>query len=218
MPNHARKYQLSGSLVYHIFNRSNSRAQIFFEDKDYRYFIGLLKDYSKRFSLKIYHWVIMPNHYHLLLELEEPEKISKALAGINLCYTRYHHNLYKSVGFLWQGRFKSQPVQKESYLLACSRYIERNPVRSGLVREAKDYLYSSARFYCLGEYDSLTLEDPLVSEFGSSQEKRTKNYNKFLFSSDPKQEAIFRDMDTPCVEPGFMRRLKRGNGHYLLKK
>jgi len=64
----------------------------------------------------------------------------------------------------------------------------------------------------------LTLEDPLVSEFGPSQEERAKNYNKFLLSSDPKQEAVFRDMDTPCVEPGFMRRLRRGNGHYLLKK
>lgn len=160
MPTYARKHQLSNSLIYHIYNRSNARVSIFNHKEDFCCFMDLLRSYSQRFSLKLYHWVIMSNHYHLLLELEEPERISNIMSGLAKAYSCYHHKAYSASGFLWQGRFKSKPVQKEKYLIACGRYIERNPVKAGMVNQAYEYPYSSAIVYCLGKSDRITIEYP----------------------------------------------------------
>ena len=133
MPSYAGKHQLSCSLLYHIYSRSNVRQPIFHEARDFSHFMRLLQHYAKAFDMSIYHWVIMSNHYHLLLEILEPEKISHCMAGLGRAYTHYYHKTYSTAGYLWQGRFKLQPIEKESYLLACGRYIERNPVRVGIV-------------------------------------------------------------------------------------
>ncbi len=132
MPSSARKHQLTNSLLYHVFNRGNARSEIFHHKNDYLHFIKILSRYSQEYTLRIYHWVLMPNHYHLLLELDEPKKLSSIMAGVARSYVHYHHKTYKSSGHLWQDRFKSQPVEKERYLLACGRYIERNPVKAGM--------------------------------------------------------------------------------------
>ena len=215
---YARRHQLSGSLLYHAYNRSNTGAQIFFDEKDYLFFICILRKYSQRFGLKIYHWAIMPNHYHLLIEINEPEQISKVMAGINICYSRYHHKRYHGLGFLWQGRFKSQPIQKEKYLLACGRYIERNPVRKGLVKEAKDCPYSSAKHYCLGTPDGLTVDDPLMATFGLNDKQRKDNYSRFLLDFNEVQEAAFSSLNVPCADKNFINKLVKINGHFFPKR
>jgi putative transposase len=121
MPSYARKHQLTNSLTYHVFNRGNAKDTIFKSAEDCEYFLKPFKKYLRKFTLKIFHWVIMPNHFHLLLEISEPDKIFKFMAGLSLGYTKYHHKKYESCGYLWQGRFKSQPVQKEIYMIACAR-------------------------------------------------------------------------------------------------
>lgn len=114
MPYSTRKHQLQNSLVYHVYNRSNARVEVFHRDEDYRYFIKLLTEYAAEFNAKVYHWVVMPNHYHLLLELVDPEVISGCMAGLNRSYACYHHRIYHTAGFLWQGRFKLQPGKKSN--------------------------------------------------------------------------------------------------------
>jgi len=218
MPSYARKHQLGSSLIYHIFNRSNARVSIFSKEEDFAYFVNLLKEYMLRFQLKIYHWVVMSNHYHLLLEIEIPENISAFMAGLNRAYTHYYHKTYQTSGLLWQGRFKSQPVQKELYLLACGRYIERNPVRSGLVLEAVDYPYSSARFYCLGKPDGITAQDPAFIEFGSDQRQRQQGYTEFLRNFDLAEEKIFANLESPLGDKEFISRLIHKDGHYIPRR
>lgn len=218
MPAYARRHQLSQSLIYHVFNRSNSRVSIFNKEDDYRHFIKLLKDYRWRFSLKIYHWVILPNHYHLLFEIEKPESISKLMAGLNRAYTHYYHKTYLTSGFLWQGRFKLQPVQKERYLVACGRYIERNPLRAGMVLEAQDYPYSSARFYCSGKADGVTTEDPAFIEFGKEITHRQTAYQEFLRNFDAEEEESFANLENPQGDKEFIQRLVKAGGRYLPKR
>jgi REP element-mobilizing transposase RayT len=129
MPSYARTHQLKQSLIYHVINRGNFRDVVFHDENDFVKFKEILSNYSQETGLKIYHWVLMSNHYHLCLELDNPEKLSSIMAGIARSYVHYHHKKYNVSGYLWQGRFKAQPIQKEQYLLACGRYIERNPVR-----------------------------------------------------------------------------------------
>ena len=206
MPYCARKHQLMNSLLYHVYSRGNARAEIFHSDGDYKYFKTLLIEYGRRFNIKVYHWVIMPNHYHLLLELADPEVISKCMAGLSRTYACYHHRIYHTAGFLWQGRFKLQPVQKEDYMITCGRYIERNPVRAKIVTIAEEYLYSSARYYCLGRPDGLTTESIYYAEFGAETAQRRLEYSQFLQAFDEEQEMSFNNMEQP-----------RGNKEFILK-
>lgn len=218
MPSYARRHQLKHSLTYHVFNRSNARIPIFNKEDDYLHFIKLLIDYSNKFNLKIYHWVIMSNHYHLLLEMEEPEYISKFMAGLNRAYTHYFHKIYLSSGLLWQGRFKLQPVQKERYLLACGRYIERNPVKANIVPEAQDYLYSSARFYCCGKEDGITIEDPIFIQFGNALTQRQTAYKDFLHNFSDEEEKAFLNIEEPKGDKDFIRKLIKEHGHYMPRR
>ncbi|HRZ14041.1 MAG TPA: transposase [Candidatus Omnitrophota bacterium] len=215
MPSCARKHRLTGSLIYHIFNRGNSRKVIFCDESDCIFFKCLLKKYIELFSIQIYHWVIMPNHYHLLLEIAEPRLISRVMAGLNVSYTRHFHRKYETYGLLWQGRFKSQPVQKESYLFACGRYIERNPVRKNIVSVAAEYAHSSARFYCLGENDDITCEDPYFREFGRSLNDAQAHYARYLLGFDRTEESQFRKIDIPLGDRIFVNKLRKERGLYV---
>ena len=218
MPYYARKHQLKNSLLYHIVNRGNARATVFHTDKDYRHFFGLLKEYSCKFAMKVYHWVLMPNHYHLLIELPEPEEISACMAGINRSYTCYYHRTYRTAGFLWQGRFKLQPIQKETHLIACARYIERNPVKAGIVIEAAAYPYSSAKFYCQRRSDGLTAEDSGYSEFGNNAVGRMQAYSRYLHEINDEEGKWFANLEEPLGDKEFINRLIKINGRYMPKR
>ncbi|MFH1442218.1 MAG: transposase [Candidatus Omnitrophota bacterium] len=177
--------------------------------KDFVHFIKLLKHYSLKFALKIYHWVIMSNHYHLLLELDEPSRLSRFMAGLNRAYTHYYHKVNETSGLLWQGRFKSQPVQKENYMFACGRYIERNPVSANIVSEAVDYTYSSAKFYCFGKSDGLTTPDQLYLELADNSLERQFKYSQFLKNFDSEEEKLFANLENPVGNIEFIKRLVR---------
>jgi putative transposase len=218
MPSYARKHQLQQSLVYHAFSRSNGRKVIFQEPNDLDYFKTLLYKYNLRFDAKIYHWAIMLNHYHLVVEFEYPEVISKFMAGLHRAYSHYYHKQYNAAGFLWQGRFKLQPIQKDLYLKNCGRYVERNPVRAGMVKEAGEYAYSSARFYCLGQEDGITQVSPDFEDFGKSTIERQVAYKEFLRTFDSKEEAYFSNIELPCGDQDFLRRLVKTGGHYFPRR
>ena len=218
MPSTARTHQLDLSLLYHIMNRGNARLEIFHNQEDYLYFIGILQNYYQEYHFFIYHWVLMPNHYHLLLELQEPKKLSKIMAGINRSYVHYHHKTYQSAGHLFQGRFKSKPIEKEKYLLSCGRYIERNPVKAGFAQYAEDYPYSSSRFYVFGKPDHLTTKDPLIETFGEDPKQHTQAYRDFLRKFDAEEERQFESFEMPLGSREFRHRLTKEKGLFLPRK
>jgi len=218
MPSYARKHQLQQSLVYHAFSRSNGRRSIFSKSEDFEYFKTLLHGYSIKFGSRVYHWVIMSNHYHLVIEFECPELISKFMAGLHRAYSHYHHKQYGTTGFLWQGRFKLQPIQKDLYLNSCGRYVERNPVRAGMVVEAYEYPYSSARFYCTGQEDKVTQISPVFQDFGRDTATRQNAYKEFLETFDSEEEKYFSNIEVPYGNQEFVRRLIKIGEHFLPRR
>jgi putative transposase len=218
MSPYARQYQLAQSLTFHVYNRSNAKAIIFRDDQDYEFFISALRRYVKLFALRIYHWAVMPTHYHLLLEIEEPESLSKAIAGISLSYTQYFHKQYTGCGYLWQGRFKSQPVQKEKYLIACGRYIDSNPVEAMLVSSPEQYLYSSARYYCLGIEDGVTVTDPMYEEWGAEKVDRQCRYAAFLGNYDSVDDERWNNMEVPQGDKEFIKKLVWEKGRLVSRR
>ena len=213
MPSVARKYQLQMSLVYHVLNRGNARQALFHEAADYQHFVRLLVKYGAKHNIQFYHWALMENHYHLCLELSIPGALSSIMAGIQRAYVHYHHRKYQSAGFLFQGRFKSKPIQKERYLLACGRYIEQNPLKAGVVDRAESYCYSSGPFYVIGAEDGLTTPDPFYETFGCTPKERQAAYRIFLEQDE--ESGHFERFDVPLGDEEFQWRLIRKRGRFV---
>jgi len=167
-------------LIYHVINRGNAKQPVFLDEEDFEKYVKLLKRFKEKYSFKLYHYVLMNNHFHLLLETTGEGTISRIMQGITLAHTRYFNHKYRSVGHTWQGRFKSPIIERDTYLLECARYIELNPVRAGLVKNPAEYKWSSYRYYAFGENNELVDEDPLYRTFGSNVALRQRRYQEFV--------------------------------------
>jgi len=132
-------------MVYHILNRANGRETIFQEEKDYHLFEKVLFEGKDKFPVNIYSLVIMSNHWHFILSSRVGENISNFMRWITHTHTQRWHAKYKSVGYghVYQGRYKSFPIEKNDHFLQVCRYVERNPLRAGLVQRAEDWRWSS---------------------------------------------------------------------------
>ncbi|MFH1282767.1 MAG: transposase [bacterium] len=191
MPRFAR--HTISDIPYHVIHRGNNRQKIFFSDPDYKYFLSLLKEAKKKYPCRLYAYALMFNHFHLLLEpSHNSQNLAKFIKLIAQKYAQYINKQKKRTGTLWEGRFKSSSVSKDNYLLACSRYIELNPVRARLVKNPQEYHWSSYRFKT-GEAhsDNLLDQDPLYHDLGTSNIERQENYEKWFKESIPEGEWDF---------------------------
>ena len=118
---------MSPFLCYHIITRGNQRQRVFIVDIDYLEYLQRVRYYKIKFRFCLYGYCLMPNHVHLVGEIEKSCDLSKFMQGINRSYTAYFNRRYKKTGHLWQGRFKSKVIVKDRYLLGCINYIEANP-------------------------------------------------------------------------------------------
>jgi putative transposase len=143
MPRSARVTIQNG--CYHIITRGNQKQTIFIKEEDYQKYLYFLKKYKKRYKFKLYCFCLMPNHIHLMMEVDDPNKLSKIMHGINLSYAIYFNYKYKKSGHLWQDRFISKIICKNSYLIDCINYIEANPIRANLTENLIEYPWSSYR-------------------------------------------------------------------------
>lgn len=133
------------NIIYHVINRANARAAIFSNENDYWAFSKILVEAKKKFPMEILAFCIMPNHWHLVLRPLENGGLAKFMAWLTLTHTQRFHAVHNTVGngHLYQGRYKSFPVQTEQYFIQLTRYVERNPLRAGLVGRAEDWKWSS---------------------------------------------------------------------------
>ena len=110
MPRKPRWLQLADQAAYHVMSRGHNRETLFADAEDSRYFLGLLDRYRQRFGFRLYHYCLMTNHLHFLVQLDEPRRLSSLMAGLLLAYVRYYNRRHGFVGHLVQGRFKSPPT------------------------------------------------------------------------------------------------------------
>ena len=141
----AWRIEYEGAL-YHVLSRGNERRDIFWDDDDHRMFLTGLAEAGERFALDVFAYLLMGNHYHLLLRTRRAN-LSKAMQWLGVSYTTRFNSKQSRSGHLFQGRFKSMLVQNDAYLLHLSYYIHRNPLRAGMVERLADYRWSSYRAY-----------------------------------------------------------------------
>ena len=166
--------------VYHVTARGNARESIFFDDEDRRSFLTILESVVDRFNWLCHAYCLMGNHYHLLIETPDGN-LSRGMRQLNGVYTQKVNRRYSRVGHLFQGRFKSILVDKESYLLELARYVVLNPVRAKLVTDPKDWEWSSYRATVgITPIPEFLSTDWILSQFGRQREASQAAYRRFV--------------------------------------
>lgn len=149
--------------VFHVLNRAVARLPIFEKPEDYAAFMRAVEETWEIVPLPIYAMVAMPNHWHFVVRPETSDQVSEFFRRLTVTHTMRWHAHYQTggTGHLYQGRFKSFPIQTDGHLLTVMRYVERNPVRAGFIDLAEDWQWSSAyaRLQRAGEHRWLTIPD-----------------------------------------------------------
>lgn len=167
--------------IYHVTSRGNARQAIFINEEDFADFLGVLASVVKRYHFLLHAYCLMDNHYHLLIETPEGN-LSKGMRQLNGLYAQRFNQKHQRVGHLMQGRYQAILVDKDNYLLELCRYIVLNPLRAGIVKDPKDYRWSS--YQATAGYSNtpgLSI-DWILSQFGGEQKKAIRQYQAFVLS------------------------------------
>lgn len=145
MARNLRIYSLTDGGYYHVISRGNNKKEIFRDDSDYYTFKRYLKEYKQKYLTKVVAYVLMPNHYHLLLKAKT--NLPALMSVFNSRYAMYFNKKYDLKGHLFQGRYKNFLVADDPYLITLIRYIHNNPVRANIIEDIYQYEHSSLREY-----------------------------------------------------------------------
>lgn len=179
---------------HHIIQRGNNRQAIFAKAEDYQLWLELLHENAKKFAVDIHAYVLMSNHFHLLATPQTAAGVPQMMQAIGRRYVRYFNDSQKRTGTLWEGRYKSTLIQTDRYFLACMAYIDLNPVRSGLVAQARDYPWSSHGHYIGLRADKLLVPHALVWSLGNTPFAREAAYAELVHAGiSTVQQAALTD-------------------------
>lgn len=200
----------------HLIVRGNDRRAIFLSDGDRILFHRCLCTYARKLEVAIHAYVMMDNHVHLLATAGTLRALSRLFHGLGTRYVNHFNYVHKRTGTLWEGRFRSFPVQTERYLLVCQRYIEMNPVRAGMVRHPAEFAWSSHRFYAEDRPDDAVTPHEIYRGLGRDEAERRAAY--LALFADPIHKELLQDIRY-CVNhgwalgsPTFCKRLELASG------
>lgn len=167
----------------HVVQRGNNRQACFFSVDDYRRYLDWLGEHSEITGCRIHAYVLMTNHIHLLLSAERADAPSAMMKALSQRYVQHVNRFHQRTGTLWEGRYRSSPVQEEGYFLTCQRYIELNPVRAGIVAHPADYRWTSYHANGQGMPDGLVTAHSVYERLAPEKESRLASY-RALFAAE----------------------------------
>ncbi len=198
---------------HHVIQRGNNRQSIFRSAADNEYLLGLLYDNARKFDVAVHSYVLMGNHFHLLVTPRTDKGLPNMMQAVGRSYVRYFNDLHERSGTLWEGRYRSTLIQTDRYLLACMAYIDLNPVRAGLVAEAGDYPWSSFGHYGGLRTDRLVTPHPLFWTLGNTPFAREAAYAEMVRAGlkPPQLDALTRSVLSGWAlgEPEFVADLQK---------
>jgi REP element-mobilizing transposase RayT len=199
--------------VYHVTARGNERKAIVRDDVDRARFLDTLAAMVDQYGVLCHAWVLMDNHYHLLLETPAPN-LSLAVRYLNGVYTQRFNRRHRRVGHLFQGRFKAIVVEKEAYLLELCRYVVLNPVRAGVVKDPAASPWSSYRATAgLTPAPGWLTVDWLLAQFGRTQRAAQAQYRQFVAEGMRQPSAPWEEVVGQIYlgHEAFIRRAQRAS-------
>ena len=188
----AWRIEYEGAL-YHVLSRGNERCHIVVDDKDRNLFLDTVGEMSQRFEVDLCAYVLMDNHYHLLIRTKRAN-LSKSMQWLGATYTkRFNLRQFRS-GHLFQGRFKNMLVQNDAYLLQLSYYIHRNPVRAGMVKRLSSYKWSSYRSYAYDDHAKKWLHTELLLAQFLNVADRHLAYREAAQKYSKEEQRVWEDL------------------------
>ncbi len=167
---------------HHVIQRGNNRQPIFSASADYQTLLDLLNENAGKFDVAIHAYVLMNNHFHLLVTPQTVEGLPQMMQAVGRRYVRYFNDSQGRTGTLWEGRYRSTLLQANRYLLACMAYTDLNPVRGGLVAHARDYPWSSYGHYVGQRIDKVITPHALFWALGNTPFAREAAYAELVQS------------------------------------
>jgi len=187
MPRHPRIHL--DDVPLHIVQRGHNRKPCIFCEEDYRSYLHWLGEALGETECALHAYVLMTNHVHLLLTPRKAAAVPGLIISLGRRYVQYVNRSYRRTGTLWDSRYKSSLIDADTYLLACQRYIELNPVRAAMVEDPAHYRWTSYRANALGQPDSRVTPHALYRSLGRSDKERQAAY-RALFRAELDRAAI----------------------------
>ena len=195
----------SKSGIYHIIMRGINRQSIFEDEEDSEKFIRTLENYKGVCGYELYAYCLMGNHLHLLL-MEGKELLEKVMRRICASYVLWYNRKYERVGYLFQDRYKSEPVEDDGYFLTVIRYIYQNPVKAGLVASVEKYRWSNYNDYV--DRNKMADADFVLDMFDKDRGKAVRSF----------MEYISKTNDNVCLEISEKRQITDEDARNMIKK
>lgn len=173
----------------HVIQRGNNKSEMFGSPNDYLVFRSCLLSAIERHQTAIHAYVFMTNHVHLLMSPMNPNGISRVMQSVGRRYVRYFNDRYRRTGTLWEGRYRATVIDTEQYFFTCSRYIEENPLRAGMLRDLAEYGWSSYGCNALGREDPLITPHDQYMRLGTSPAGRQRAY-RAMFRELPDSDSL----------------------------
>jgi putative transposase len=191
-----------GGICYHVINRGNAQIEVFHKDGDYRAFVELIGLACQRIPMRVLAYCVMPNHFHLGLWPRSDKDLGRWMQWLLTTHVRRYHRHYRSSGHVWQGRFKAFPIEQDDHLLTVLRYVERNPLRAGLVEQAENWRWSSLHHWQMKDQPCGMDPGPVLRP-----EPWIKRVNQPLSSAELEQVRHSANRGTPYGSTGWVSRM-----------
>lgn len=199
--------------TYHILQKGNNRERIFCEDADFLFFLRQLREAAAQYEVAIHAYLLMESRLHLLATPKDQTGLSRMMQRTGRYYVPYFNRKYGRSGTLWEGRYRTSPIEAASRFLACCCFIEGLPVRSGLVRQLSDYRWSSYAHHAGIRQDPLIQDHRLYWDLGNTPFAREAAYNKLMASplsaEAGRQMALAFEYGWPVGPDDFLLEMER---------
>ncbi|TCS37266.1 putative transposase [Paucimonas lemoignei] len=192
---------------HHIIQQGIDHQSIFRDDEDYAAFLKWLREGARQFKVALHAYVLMPDHVHLLASPSDAAGLGKMMQWIGRYYVPYFNQKYQRAGTLWQGRFRANVLDPDRYLLPCSRYIELNPVRAGLVSEPGAYAWSSCAHHIGAQSDPYITDHTVYWHLGNTPFEREASYKALM-------EQVLTDAEMQIIQGAVRKGWALGSEQY----
>jgi putative transposase len=198
--------------IHHVVCKGNAGQSLFESPKDFNAYLNFIEESRKQYPIKIYNFVLMNDHIHMLVEPLEEGSLSRFMEYLSKSYAKYFNKARNRFGHVFQGRFKSFIVQEDKYFFPCMRYIDLEPVKRNISKDPSDYLWGAYNFLALGKASKIKLDvHELYKNLGNSIKERQISYRALVLNSQGDDLNLLERKAGILGETDFKNEIKSKN-------